>query len=92
MEYLNLSYNNFEGEVPTDGVYKNTSATFLEENSQLCGGILEFQLPKCNFEKFKKWKLTCTIKLIISIFFCACWSNFCFVSSNSLLFKEEKKR
>ncbi|KAM3733584.1 hypothetical protein ACB098_11G147400 [Castanea mollissima] len=41
LEYLNLSYNNFEGEVPIDGVFKNISATFLEENSQLCGGILE---------------------------------------------------
>ncbi|XP_065637136.1 probable LRR receptor-like serine/threonine-protein kinase At3g47570 [Quercus suber] len=53
---LHINGNNFGGELPKT-IY------------QLCGGIHEFQLPKCNYEKFKKWKLTFTLKLIISIFF-----------------------
>ncbi|KAM4072560.1 hypothetical protein ACB094_11G146800 [Castanea mollissima] len=67
LEYLNLSYNHFEGEVPTDGVFKNTSATFLEGNGQLCGGIPEFQLPKCKYKESSKRRLTLTLKLIISV-------------------------
>ena len=67
--FLNLSYNHFEGDVPTNGVFKNTSATFLEGNVQLCGGISEFQLPKCKYEKLNKRKLTFTLKLIIYILF-----------------------
>ena len=67
--FLNLSYNHFEGDVPTNGVFKNTSATFLEGNVQLCGGISEFQLPKCKNEKLNKRKLTFTLKLITCILF-----------------------
>lgn len=37
-------------------------------NDKLCGGILEFHLPKCKHEKSKKSKLTLILKLIISIF------------------------
>ena len=68
LKYLNLSYNHLEGEVPIDRVFKNTSGTFLQVNGQLCGGILEFQLPKCKYEEYKKRGLTFTLKLIISIF------------------------
>ena len=38
-------------------------------NDKVCGGIPEFQLPKCKHEKSKKSKLTLTLKLIISIYF-----------------------
>lgn len=68
LQFLSLSYNDFEGEVPTNGVFMNRSATFLKGNGKLCGGIPMFQLPKCKYEKFKKRKLTLTLKLIISIF------------------------
>jgi hypothetical protein len=69
LQILNLSYNNFEDEVPTDGVFKNTSATLIMGNGKLCGGMPKFQLPKCKYEKSKKRKFTNTLKLIISIFF-----------------------
>ena len=55
--------------MPTNGVFKNTSATFLEGNVQLCGGISKFQLPKCKYEKLNKRKLIFTLKLIICILF-----------------------
>ncbi|KAB1209697.1 hypothetical protein CJ030_MR6G028559 [Morella rubra] len=67
LQLLNLSYNHFEGEVPTHGVFKNTSATSIKGNSELCGGMPEFQLPKCKYKKSKKRpKLTLTLKLTIS--------------------------
>ncbi|KAJ4844100.1 hypothetical protein Tsubulata_106490, partial [Turnera subulata] len=47
LEYLNLSHNAFVGEVPTKGVFSNSSAAFLMGNDMLCGGIPEFHLPKC---------------------------------------------
>jgi hypothetical protein len=67
LQLLNLSYNHFEGEVPTMGVFKNTSATSVNGNGELCGGIPNFQLPKCKYKKSKKRKLTLTLKLIISL-------------------------
>ncbi|XP_023910079.1 probable LRR receptor-like serine/threonine-protein kinase At3g47570 [Quercus suber] len=67
LQLLNLSNNHFEGVVPTKGIFKNTSATSLNGNGELCGGIPKFQLPKCKYNKSKKKKLTLTVKLIISI-------------------------
>nr|XP_023921399.1 probable LRR receptor-like serine/threonine-protein kinase At3g47570 isoform X2 [Quercus suber] len=66
LQLLNLSYNQFEGEVPTEGVFKNVSATFLKANDKLCGGIPEFKLPKCKYLNSKKRKMTLTLKIIIS--------------------------
>ena len=67
LQLLNLSYNHFEGEVPTTGVFKNASATSIQGNGELCGGIPKFQLPKCKYNKSKKKKFTLIVKLIISI-------------------------
>ncbi|XP_030962200.1 probable LRR receptor-like serine/threonine-protein kinase At3g47570 [Quercus lobata] len=66
LQLLNLSYNHFEGEVPTTGVFKNASATSIQGNGELCGGVPKFQLPKCKYNKSKK-KLTLIVKLIIAI-------------------------
>ncbi|KAM7481714.1 hypothetical protein LguiB_006297 [Lonicera macranthoides] len=44
---LNLSYNDFEGNVPTEGVFRNASAISIVGNIRLCGGISDLQLPKC---------------------------------------------
>ncbi|GAB2231871.1 hypothetical protein Drorol1_Dr00010888 [Drosera rotundifolia] len=48
---LNLSFNDFEGEVPMGGVFANDSALFLEGNHGLCGGIVELRLPKCTLKE-----------------------------------------
>ncbi|MFS7965574.1 putative protein kinase RLK-Pelle-LRR-XII-1 family [Helianthus anomalus] len=47
LKNLNLSYNNFEGEVPVKGVFANTSAISVIGNTRLCGGIPELHLSKC---------------------------------------------
>ncbi|MBA0576532.1 hypothetical protein Golob_000047 [Gossypium lobatum] len=36
---LNLSFNKFEGAVPTTGVFRNATALSIVENKKLCGGI-----------------------------------------------------
>ncbi|KAK1425712.1 hypothetical protein QVD17_21067 [Tagetes erecta] len=51
LEYLNLSYNDFEGEVPMGGVFFNESAFSILGNSRLCGGFVKLGLPKCKKKK-----------------------------------------
>ncbi|XP_075645720.1 putative LRR receptor-like serine/threonine-protein kinase At3g47570 [Castanea sativa] len=67
LQLLNLSYNDFDGEVPTNGVFKNTSATVIKGSNKLYGGMLKFDLSICKYNKSKKKKLTLSLKLIISI-------------------------
>ncbi|KAF7851020.1 hypothetical protein BT93_L4707 [Corymbia citriodora subsp. variegata] len=47
LKLLNLSYNNFQGMLPRGGVFENATSTSIIGNAKLCGGLLEFQLPKC---------------------------------------------
>ncbi|XP_007220690.2 probable LRR receptor-like serine/threonine-protein kinase At3g47570 isoform X1 [Prunus persica] len=67
LQSLNLSDNNFEGMVPAKGVFTNATATSVRGNGNLCGGLLEFHLPKCKFKQPKKGGLSLTLKFIISI-------------------------
>ncbi|CAH1438698.1 unnamed protein product [Lactuca virosa] len=56
LEYVDLSFNDFEGEVPVTGVFANASAFSVLGNRRLCGGLPELGLPKCNetHDKHKK--------------------------------------
>ena len=56
LEYFNASFNMLEGEVPTNGVFKNVSAFFLSNNGKLCGGISELKLPPCPLKDTAKRK------------------------------------
>ncbi|KAL2533059.1 putative LRR receptor-like serine/threonine-protein kinase [Abeliophyllum distichum] len=49
--YLNLSFNNLEGELPATGVLSNLSAIDVCGNPKLCGGIQELHLPPCSNQK-----------------------------------------
>jgi Leucine-rich repeat (LRR) protein len=64
---LNLSFNNFQGEVPTKGVFANASAISVVGNSRLCGGVSELKLPKCLKKESKKRKWSLTLTMVISI-------------------------
>ncbi|XP_068315830.1 probable LRR receptor-like serine/threonine-protein kinase At3g47570 [Pyrus communis] len=67
LQSLNLSYNNLEGMVPMEGVFRNATATSVQGNTKLCGGIPQFQLPKCDFRHSNKRGLSLTLKLVISL-------------------------
>ncbi|XP_057989227.1 probable LRR receptor-like serine/threonine-protein kinase At3g47570 isoform X3 [Hevea brasiliensis] len=54
IQLLDLSYNDFEGMVPVQGVFKNSSATFVAGNKNLCGGIPDFGLSVCKVEPSKR--------------------------------------
>ncbi|KAI9108172.1 hypothetical protein K1719_021045 [Acacia pycnantha] len=47
LKYLNVSFNMFDGEVPTEGVFSNSSAISVIGNINLCGGISELHLSPC---------------------------------------------
>ncbi|GLU02930.1 hypothetical protein SLE2022_201600 [Rubroshorea leprosula] len=84
LEYLNLSFNDFEGEIPAKGVFKNASAVFVQGNTKLCGGIVELGLPECRIKATKKRELshvyiitivTSLLGVIIVSTFLACWTK-----------------
>ncbi|PKI31214.1 hypothetical protein CRG98_048395 [Punica granatum] len=62
---LVLALNEFEGAVPTGGVFKNASATSLIGNKDLCGGLAEFRLPKCNIEEPRRVGTMNSARIII---------------------------
>ncbi|KDO54507.1 hypothetical protein CISIN_1g003368mg [Citrus sinensis] len=68
LEYLNLSFNDLEGQVPTKGIFANASAISVSGNSnRLCGGIPELQLPKCPKNNSRNHKVyRGVLKVIIS--------------------------
>ncbi|KAF3434956.1 hypothetical protein FNV43_RR22043 [Rhamnella rubrinervis] len=64
--YLNLSYNNLEGEVLQIGSFRNASEVLLTGNIKLCGGVPTLKLPACPVTVSKRGKKH-KIKLIIII-------------------------
>ncbi|PWA65103.1 protein kinase-like domain-containing protein [Artemisia annua] len=67
LEHMNLSFNDFEGEVPVRGVFANASAFSVLGNSRLCGGVVELGLPKCKgTKKHKKRFPTFLIVILIA--------------------------
>ncbi|KAL4629097.1 hypothetical protein ACB092_05G285000 [Castanea dentata] len=67
LKNLNLSFNDFEGEVPTKGVFANASALSIVGNKRLCGGISKLKLPRCVTKENKKMKRHLAIKMLISM-------------------------
>ncbi|KAL5758971.1 hypothetical protein ACOSP7_021582 [Xanthoceras sorbifolium] len=67
LEKLNLSFNDFEGEVPMKGIFTNASAiSIVGNNNRLCEGITKLQLPKCPNNDPKKDKISSIFKILIS--------------------------
>ncbi|CAN6568470.1 unnamed protein product [Malus baccata var. baccata] len=76
LRVFSLSNNSFSHEIPSEigqgavpitGVFRNATATSVQGNTKLCGGIPEFQLPKCEFRHSSKRVLSLTLKLVISL-------------------------
>ncbi|KAI3800001.1 hypothetical protein L1987_35307 [Smallanthus sonchifolius] len=67
LQYIDLSFNDFEGEAPLLGVFANASAFSILGNSRLCGGLLELGLPKCNkTKKHGKMRIPFIIVILIA--------------------------
>ncbi|XP_050387347.1 probable LRR receptor-like serine/threonine-protein kinase At3g47570 [Argentina anserina] len=69
LERMNLSFNQLSGEVPTGGVFKNTSVVSLVGNAKLCGGMASLKLPPCTLNESKGGRLSRRMKLMISLVF-----------------------
>ncbi|KAK4437020.1 Exopolygalacturonase [Sesamum alatum] len=67
LAYLDLSFNKLRGPVPVEGVFRNVSAVFLEENTELCGGISELKLPPCPAKNPKKKNSHAPLKIILPV-------------------------
>lgn len=62
LKSLNLSFNNFESEVPRVGVFSNASAAIVNENRILCGGSQMLKLPQCKFSMTKKERIVINLE------------------------------
>nr|XP_028945379.1 probable LRR receptor-like serine/threonine-protein kinase At3g47570 [Malus domestica] len=47
LRHLNLSYNNFEGKMPEEGIFSNATGLSMLGNPKLCGGSSKLHLPAC---------------------------------------------
>ncbi|KAJ9559330.1 hypothetical protein OSB04_013944 [Centaurea solstitialis] len=65
LKTLNLSFNSFDGKLPELGAFKNASIVSIYGNAKLCGGLPEFQLPKCSHVNSRKNQIP--LSMLISI-------------------------
>jgi hypothetical protein len=86
LKYLNLSHNDIEGELPTEGVFRNLNMTYVNGNNKLCGGITQLQLPTCL--KVTKSRKSLASRLRIPI---VCGVT-CFLLVSSLLVLYRKRK
>ncbi|GKA11243.1 leucine-rich repeat protein [Tanacetum coccineum] len=47
LEFLDLYFDEFVGEVPVVGAFSNASGFSVLGNNRLCGGLVTLELPKC---------------------------------------------
>ncbi|CAM0910206.1 unnamed protein product [Alopecurus aequalis] len=64
IKLLNLSFNNFEGAVPSGGIFQNGSEVFIQGNKKLCASSSLQQLPLCNTETSKEKHTSKILKIV----------------------------
>ncbi|GMP79099.1 hypothetical protein CsSME_00034769 [Camellia sinensis var. sinensis] len=67
LDMLNLSFNMLHGQVPIQGVFRNSSAISIVGNNDLCGGIAKLNLPPCPSFKSSNNKLSHRMKVILLV-------------------------
>ncbi|KAK2633216.1 hypothetical protein EUGRSUZ_L00318, partial [Eucalyptus grandis] len=65
---LSLSYNDFEGTLPIGGVFRSVISTSIVGNKKLCGGLPDFQLPKCDNKELKQRRISGTAIILLCTF------------------------
>ncbi|KAL5719917.1 hypothetical protein ACHQM5_012642 [Ranunculus cassubicifolius] len=68
LESLNMSFNDFEGELPMQGIFLNATAFSISGNPKVCGGILNFHLPRCPIQRYKKRQHGLLLKVALGVF------------------------
>ncbi|THG06148.1 hypothetical protein TEA_018158 [Camellia sinensis var. sinensis] len=67
LDMLNLSFNMLHGQVPIQGVFRNSSAISIVGNNDLCGGIAKLHLPPCSSSNPSKNYLSHRMKVILLV-------------------------
>ncbi|CAL5435689.1 unnamed protein product [Camellia sinensis] len=67
LDMLNLSFNMLHGQVPIQGVFRNSTAISIVGNNDLCGGIAKLDLPPCPSSKSSNNKPSHRMKVILLV-------------------------
>ncbi|XP_065619544.1 probable LRR receptor-like serine/threonine-protein kinase At3g47570 [Quercus suber] len=65
LKFLNISFNDIQGELQIERVFRNVNTISVIGNNKLCGGIPQLQLPTC-FKAMRSRK-SCASRLTITI-------------------------
>ncbi|ONI03277.1 hypothetical protein PRUPE_6G248400 [Prunus persica] len=67
LNHLNLSYNDFEGELPKEGIFSNASGLSVIGNNRLCGGLPKLRLHACSIKKSHSSQRLLALKVVIPV-------------------------
>jgi len=66
---LDLSFNDFQGEIPRNGAFNNSSIASLNGNPGLCGAAMDLHEPSCHVVYRRKVGIiNYIVKILIPIF------------------------
>ena len=67
LKHLNISNNDLEGEVPSEGIFANASEISIFENNKLCDGVKELHLPTCSRKSPTSSGKLLALKIVIPV-------------------------
>ncbi|CAI0547186.1 unnamed protein product, partial [Linum tenue] len=91
-QYLNLSFNHLQGQVPMGGIFSNASGLSLAGNSMLCGGVLDLHLPKCPIDKTTKHHGIHLHRIYLAVISICVGLSFFSLSAFLLIFKARRSK
>ncbi|KAG5589248.1 hypothetical protein H5410_039762 [Solanum commersonii] len=91
---LDLSFNELEGEVPTEGIFANETAVSISGNDELCGGPPNYNFPTCPKQKdaSSKKHISSRIKVAIIISVAFLFLLLCSFAACYLVIRKSRKR
>ncbi|XP_022890118.1 probable LRR receptor-like serine/threonine-protein kinase At3g47570 [Olea europaea var. sylvestris] len=93
LQYLNLSFNSFEGVLPNEGIFRNATTVSVIGNPNLCVNTPGLQIPLCENKPkpSQKFTSTLTFKLTISLV-CSILGLLLLSAALLILYYSKKKR